>query len=61
MTNREREEVMEQARAKRRRKKPKEAEQPEGVVEQVKQVAADAARAVGTALKPAADLITGTG
>jgi len=59
MTSRTREEAMERARAKRRRKKPKDVTQPGGVVAHVTHLAADAVRSVGTALKSATTTIVG--
>jgi hypothetical protein len=54
---------MDRARAKRQRKKGgKQASRPEppGVIGQVTQLATDAAKSVGAAVKSAADAITGT-
>jgi hypothetical protein len=61
MTNRERAEKMDRARAKRRTKKgtPPSPPEPDGVVEQVTKMAGEAARSVGKAVKSATDALTG--
>jgi hypothetical protein len=62
MTTRKRAEEMDRARAKRQRKKGKQESTPEppGVIGQMTQIATDAARSVGKAVKSAADAITGS-
>jgi hypothetical protein len=61
MTTRKRIAEMDRARAKRQRKKGKPETPPEapGVIGQVTQLATDAAKTVGTAVKSATDAITG--
>jgi len=61
MTTRKRADEMERARAKRRRRKGKQESLPEspGVIGQVTQLATDAARSVGEAVKSATAAITG--
>lgn len=61
VTNRERKVLADRARAKRRRKagKGNDTSEPEGVIGQVTGAAAVAARAVGDAVKEAADAATG--
>jgi hypothetical protein len=60
VTSREKDEQMERARDKRRRRKGKAPPEAPGVVRQATRLAAGAAKAVGAAVKSAADAVTGT-